>query len=105
MKRAAVLLAALVSVSCAGILTKSDKAWLDDRLASRIFHEDRFERLCPPVGSPLPAGPPGCLTMKALLDEWEHANTIANAVQQKGSIPREEKREMNRIVKRVRKLP
>jgi hypothetical protein len=101
---AAVLVAMLIGMfGCA-----SDRRFVADAAAERIYQEDRYERACVKV-----KGPAGCQELADALNLLEHheAGTpvglipVANRVQQLGKVPPEEKKEIRAVMKRIRRLP
>lgn len=97
--------ATILSVSCAGILTKSDNVLVGDSLAARIYYQDRFDQFCQHVGTAyVPNAPPQCLNLGVLLNEWAHANTIASQVIADGALPAPEKAELKRYLAQVETL-
>jgi len=89
------LAAMALVVGCA-----SDKRFVANAAAARIYHEDRYERLCVAV-----KGPATCSQMQAALQDWKHADELANTVQKLGALPKEEKAEIAALIDKVRKLP
>lgn len=98
--RGATILAAAFGLGCPGTLTKEDKATVADFAAARLYHEDRYERLCSDV-----VGPKSCADMQGLLQLWKRLNDVANQVQVLGDLPPEEKAELRTVWKKVKALP
>jgi hypothetical protein len=85
--------------SCA-VLSRSDKAYVADAEAERIYQADRYHRLCQRV-----QGPPTCEQMGRKVDELLDAERLANRVQKVGRVPSQEKAELEALLKAVRELP
>lgn len=98
-RRLGLILGLVALIGCSA-LRQSDKAFVADSVAARVFEEDRYERHCV-----LKAGPPGCAEMQQLLQDLKHANEVANTVQKTGRIPSDQKKEIARLLKQIRSLP
>ena len=87
----------------------SNKAFVANQSAARIYQENRYERVC--VGI---KGPASCAEMKQILDLLEiHDKTgkpvglipLANQVQAVGEIPSQERSELKKLMDRLEDLP
>lgn len=104
--RTAALLLLLGATSCAGVLTKTDAAFVGDRLAARIYYEDKVEQLCPHDAEKfIPPAPAGCAAWAKTLNDWAHANTVATQVIAKGDMPSAERKELRAFQSAMEALP
>lgn len=96
----------LLSVSCAGVLTKTDERIVGDSLAARIYELDRFDRACPhDEHAYKPGAPRECAAWAKILNDWMHANNVASEVVAKGSMPARERRELRAFLKATTEMP
>lgn len=96
----------LAATSCAGVLTKTDSAFVGDRLAARIYYVARYERLCPHDAEAfLPTAPKGCTELGKVLAEWQKANAVAEQAIAKGDMPSAEKKELRAFQCAAEDLP
>ena len=94
--RRVLLAAAVLSISGCGVLTQSDKAFVANSAAARIYFEDRYERDCVAV-----KGPVTCEATRQALQDLKHANDVANTVQKLGKVPAPERAEVKALLKKV----
>lgn len=96
-------LLALVLLAASGCV--SDKAFVADSAAERIYREDKYERECVEK-----AGPPSCQIVQENLNLLEHHEggipkgliPVANEVQKLGTLPADEKKEIREALKKTR---
>lgn len=108
----AVALLCLLLVSCA-----SNKAFVANQSAARIYQEDRYERLCVQQ-----KGPGTCKDMQGILNTLERHEPkgcdvtsptckpvglipVANKVIQVGALPKQERAELKDLMSKLSKLP
>lgn len=84
----------------------SQKSFLADAAAERIYRENAYERACVQV-----KGPQSCTTAQAALNLLEHHDAtgkpvglipLANTVQQLGKLPADEKAEIKVALKKAK---
>lgn len=81
-----------------------------DVTAERLYQADRYRRVCQEV-----KGPPTCKEMETKLNVLEGAKDsagkptglvpLANAVQQIGKLPAQERAELDALIRALRSLP
>lgn len=94
MKRT-VLLLALLTLGCAG-----GKHFVADQTAAHHYHKDRYDRVCREV-----VGPPACKEFQNAINLQLRLTRLANEVQERGRLPKEEKRELRELMDKIRRLP
>lgn len=113
------LVALLVASAGCSLLRQTDKAFVADVSAERLYQVDRYRRLCQ-SGNP----PATCKKMQSYLNELEDCDEkgmkpdgvtcvdpavglvpLANRVQQIGALPTQERKELADLMNQLRRLP
>lgn len=89
---------------------QTDKAFVADREAARMYQENRFERACVQK-----KGPDSCDTMKMILDQLSIHDPktgtvsgllpLASAVEKVGALPAQERQELLALERQLARLP
>ena len=90
----------VLALSGCSVLTQSDKSFLADAVAERIYQEARYEKVCVQA-----QGPATCSAFQSALQELKTSNELALQVISVGALPPQQKAEIKKLLKRIESLP